>query len=504
MHEISFRVFAVALAGLLALQFVAGLWHISDPFIDGRLHYNWGPPFWLMKAQETNDIGLSGAYFGVAEYRSHPQLIGPVIALWTRAAGYSEASIRLLSLSLTVLSTLIFALAIRHFTDNRRALAFALLFAALPLVYIYGKKLDQEALVLLFLAIHLWGIGLLTQSSRAGLVVAGIGSLGMVLSDWSGLLLAFAAGAVAPFAWGWKEHKQRVISFVAVSYTAAAVGLGLFLLQGYLQAGSPGLGALVAEYAGLWRYRAGGTASDVVWYKWLSTQLGFLSRNFTIPLALAGLSGLVLMLSKGIRVHDGRAWTAAVFVCGITIGHVAYMLAVPQASGVHIYYQYFLAVAIAFGLVYLVDRFAEKLSPRSTKYTWAAVLLCVVLGTAASSIYQYHKLLVKDTAGDASDIALVRRVRDLPVGVLVIGIASNRTAASWFENKNIEYYAGRAIQGHDFTRVPYADYQIVPVSYSAQILDAINTNALYGPGVTGTQVHCSTNFCLLELELEGR
>lgn len=180
------KTFGFLLGGLLVLQFIAGLWLIDYPFVDGRYHYNWGPPFWLMHAQDINEVGLPATYFGLQSYSSHPQLIGPVIATWTSVFGYSEASIRLLALSLTVLATLFLTLFVRIFLGNRKALLFTLFFAALPLTYIYGRKLDQEALVLLFLGIHLWGIGLLTQDKKkTGIAVATLGAFGMMLSDWS-------------------------------------------------------------------------------------------------------------------------------------------------------------------------------------------------------------------------------------------------------------------------------------------------------------------------------
>lgn len=68
------NVFSLILGGILLLQAIAGLWHISDPYIDGRLHYNWGPPFWLIHAKAINDVGLIKADFGVVDGRNKETL----------------------------------------------------------------------------------------------------------------------------------------------------------------------------------------------------------------------------------------------------------------------------------------------------------------------------------------------------------------------------------------------------------------------------------------------
>lgn len=306
MYEPSQRTFAILLSVILFLQCLAGLLYINYPFLDGRLHYNWGPPFWLLRAKAINDVGLTSTYFGLKDYSSHPQLIGPVIALWTSLAGYSEISIRFLSLLLTLITTFFLTLAVRNFTTPRRALAFAVLFAALPLIYIYGRKLDQEALVLVFLAIHMWGLSLIETNTRKALRLVCLGSLGMALSDWSGPVFSLSTTLALFCIWKWSEHKQLITRFAVGSLGASGAGLLLFLFQSYFQAEASSVSEFIHPYYEQWLYRAGFNG-DFSWLGWTYQQFQFLSANYSIPAVLIACIALVLSLQKKYAPHHTSA-----------------------------------------------------------------------------------------------------------------------------------------------------------------------------------------------------
>lgn len=497
--DFSTRTFGILIAVVACLQILFGLWHISDPFIDGRYHYNWGPPFWLIQAETINEVGLSHTYFGLKDYASHPQLIGPIVAGWTRVAGYSEASIRMLSLLLTVLATAFLSLAMRSFFGNRRAVAFALLFASLPMVYIYGKKLDQEALLIVFLGLHLWGIGTLERSKKIGLALVAFGSLGMMLSDWSGAVFALATGIGAFVAWGWKEHKRRILEFVFVSWSASALGLVLFLVQSYLQTGASNVQEFVRNYAELWKYRAGQTVDRPSWMTWVGKQMTNISLNFTMPLALTALFGLMWQLRKRCE-GDRAAWAGTVFVAAIFCANIAYMVAVPQASAVHLYYQYYLSVPLALGLVLLLDFVSARVRARHARALWywsLGLLLCIA---ASASIYQYHKLLVDDMWGDVSDIELIRSIRNLSAEQSVITVNTEVAALDWFSNPNIPYYAGREIPGSLLaSTTPTTGWILIPYGILDDVVRVYLKVPGYGPSAS---IHnlCVTHLCLVKID----
>lgn len=488
------------LLGILIVQFLTGLFYINYPFFDGRLHYNWGPAFWLLQAEKINHVGLQATYWGTKDYPAHPQLIGPVIALWTRTAGYSEGSIRTLSLLLTVLVTVFLTLAIKRFMGSKKALAFSLIFASLPLVYIYGKKLDQEALVLLFLAIYLYGISKITFSEKKGYLISAMGVLGMALSDWSGLVFTAFIATASIFAWSGRENKERIIKFFLISFVVSVFGLLLFLTQSYLQAGSPGFAKFFQNYYELWRFRAG-VSTNISWWGWLTAQFNFLSVNYSVPLGLVAFVVLARVFRSKV---DTNIKTICIFILAILLGELFYMVLLRQASGVHVYYQYFLSIPIAFGLLLLIDEITnlfKNFSEKEKKQTWLVVFSILCIGLMSYTTYQYNDLLFHSSGTDLTDIELMSYIKTIPLDKGIIVAEINNMAISWYQNPNIIYYSGRENIPTYLLEdgVPFADYQLVPSSQAKAYAQAIDGGG-YDQKITATIVKCSVNICLLNLK----
>lgn len=497
MGEMSHRMFLAALGALFVLQALFGMYRMGEPMVDGRYHYNWGPAFWLEHAKATNDVGLNATYWGVKDYASHPQLIGPVVALWTNAFGYSERSIRTLPLLLTIVATGILALALRRLLDARRALLTAALFAALPLVYIYGKKLDQEVLVLVFLCTYLLGLSYIDASRRRGLALMGVSALGMMLSDWSGFVFAIVFAGTALYLW-WKEDRSLAMRAACYTLLGAALGLFLYALQSYLQAGSPPVFAFMQSYADLWSYRA---TTGLNISQWILKQGTYLSRNYSLLLPLIALLGIAFSLTRRVRIEEPLLYRTALYMGATALANILYMLIVMQASSVHLYYQYFLALPIAFGIVLLIEKFLRPRSQESL-YKWIAVAILLLFCTASMAGYQYHKLFTNEMAGDASDIELIKSIRELPQEATVVAGHINQTSASWYEGGNITWYAGRNIKGYVLEEgMPFTDFQIVPERYADAYLQKVAEGG-YGFPASGQKVQCSSNLCLLSLERE--
>lgn len=495
MKDLSRSAFALGLTCLLALQVFCGFFELGMPFYDGRYHLNWGPPFWLMKAQETNEAGLAASYFGVAGYHSHPQLIGPVVALWTRGVGSSEASIRGLALLLALVSTALIAVWVRRYLGSWAALCSAALFASLPIIFIYGRKLDQENLLVVFLLAQLIGYSIVRSQRRAGLALIAASSLLMMSSDWSGAVFAVALWLAALIAWG-RPERRLLITAGIVSAGGVIVALAAFLLQTSLQRSLGSLPALVGDYYELWQYRAGhaSDATSASW--WLYRQAWFINANFSFPLFVLGLGGLALELFR--RMRDERRRELAIFASAVLAGSLAYQLAVPQASGIHIYYQFYYAVPIAMGLYLAVSAFATRYI-RARRGVVAVVGL-LVLASAAWSFEQYRLIAHTGSWGDRSDINLLKTIRDIPTDEQVVAGEVDELMRSWFDNPNIRYYAGRDIPAFVLEDgMPMAPYQIVPSAVEVDYLRQINSAHGYGAAVRASTLYCATDYCLLQL-----
>lgn len=492
-RSIAGKSFYGLLVALLAMQFFAGLWHIGDPFVDGSQHYNWGPPFWLMKAQDINAVGLPATYFGLKDYASHPELIGPVISLWTQVGGYSEASIRMLSLVLTMLATLFLILAIREYLDGRKALLTGAIFACLPLVYIFGKKLDQEALVLVFLALTLWGLGRLQHERSWGTSLLFAGGLGMMLSDWSGAVFAFALGLLCLSELGVTSTSGRRGTLVL--WLGAALGLLVFILQSYLQSGAHTISAYSQNYIDVWKYRAGLGSVHLTPFVWLGKQYFFAQINYTIPVLLAGAVGLWTGLRKAAPVEHRKIATLGATIFAAS---VAYMAAVPQASAIHIYFQYFLSVPIAIGLLLLVYAIAEWWKPREAESYAMYLGSLLFIALSITTAFTYNKFLTSQY-GDVSDIQLLKSLRTLPEGKTVVAADNDGYVRDWFMNPNIRYYSGRDIPTYSFDEgVEPADYMVVRKEVAPQIQQQLADGTVKKQAEI-QQPRCSQTFCLIKI-----
>ena len=483
------------------MQLFAGLWHLGDPFYDGRYHYNWGPAFWLLRAQDTNDAGIAASYFGVAGYHSHPQLIGAVIAPWTQVVGYSESSIRSLALLLAVIATALLAWWVRRHAGNVAALAAAALFASLPIIYMFGKKLDQENLLIIFLLLQLIGYSYVKSSVRWGLVAIGASSFLMMSSDWSGAVFAAALWVGALAAWGWSANRQLLIRAACVSATGVVAGLIVFLVQSYVQEAHGSASKLFGDYYQVWQYRAG-KDSGLPWYWWLYRQYYFLVENFSLPLFLLALGSLGVAARTRTRAVEHRE--LAIFGLAVFFGSLVYQLAVPQASGVHVYYQFYYAIPVAIGLYLAANFFAKRYAPR-LKNGSLVVAGLLFLSSALWTVHIYYEFINVNQSGDRSDIGLLRSLREIPPDLEIVVGEATELGRAWFQGPNIRYYAGRDIPTYLLEEgIKLAPYQIIPAFTTKDYADAINIKHAYGRGVTAAVMYCSTHYCLLNILIPHR
>lgn len=512
------RYAAVLIVLLLAVQTLAGLWHIRDPFVDGRYHYNWAPPFWLMKAKATNEAGMVRSAFGIVSgitrddkgeivrlsyYSSHPQLLGPSFALWTKVFGYREWSSRLFTLLLSVATAALFIFALRKAFGISFALLSGTLFAALPLIYIYGKRIDFENLVLFWLAVAFLGYMKLFRKERYALPLFYAGCIATALSDWSGFVLVFFVGvfSLAFF----REDKGCAKKAALAAGVSIVAALFLFALQNYVQGDYAGLGDFFQRYVELVRYRTDIDTGSIPWSLWAFKQWVHVRMNFSALLSIAAVLGLfgaahALMRRKKTSPLEERA--ALSFAIASFLGGLAWIVLIKQGSFIHLSYQYFFSLPVVVGGIWFLYRLSGRVNGRSMSRDQAFVGLAtlLILFTMWNAYRMYVNLLTKDFNGDATDVAFVKSLRELPRGedarIVALG---DPNEVEWWSAPNIEYYAGRAVKAQSFEKVPLVPYQIVPKRFAERIAGLITNGSSYGTPYETATKECSTNFCLLEV-----
>lgn len=506
----------VVISIILTTQFVASLWHINDSFIDGRYHYNWGPPFWLMNAKLTNEVGITKSYFGVVQgvnktsegiiekasyYESHPQLIGPIFAFWTKMFGYSEASARIFSVILTIITTALFFFSFNKIFGLTFASVFSILFAFTPIIYIYGKKLDQEALVLLFLSLTFLGyIKLFLKENRA-IPLLFVGFLGMMLSDWSGFVFSGLIGIILLIVLYKYRDIKSLKRAIFIIITSVFFALFLFVLQRYFQDGGASLSisSFIQQYFGLWKYRAGIQGGVAIpWSLWLLKQYVNLLLNFSAILLLLALAGLIFCIKSIIQKSTNKEEKSVLlFVVTIFIGQLFYIIFLQQASFVHLYYQYYLSFVFAFGIVWLIKVFSQNRKNANRVFIIMGVIALIL--SIWQTYYAYTKLLTKDINGDETDIALIKSVKNVPLNIEVIAMG-DKNEQEWFSGPNIQYYTDRTISFYQPDHVPFAPYTFVPKRFSQKVVDFMISGKAFGSPLSAKITSCSTNYCLIKVE----
>ena len=477
---------------VLLAQGIFGSFGITEPFSDGRLHWNWGPSFWLLHAQQINSVGLVGARFGVVSdvvirggkavangfYQSHPQLIGPVVALWTRLFGYEEWSVRLLALALTMATTVFLWLAIRKLFSTRVANTTIVLWALMPIIAIYGRKLDQEPLVLFFLALALFGFARARQTTGRPWIFF-FGLICACLSDWSGFVFAACLSAACLF-FGKKEDRR----FVVAGGAAILVGLALLAVQLVVERT---VTHSAIDLVSLYQFRSADAAPSVAAWFWKQWQ--YLVDNF--GMLAAGIFPLTVWFFVGrSSVERGEDRLSRALFGAIVVGQLLYLAVVPQAAAIHGYFQYYFSLPLAVGLSLLF----ERMRFRRCGAVSAAVLFVFCLAVQSVGSVLLWGQIRHSWYGDATDVALLREIRAYPQTATVQALGGPK---GWFDNPNIHYYARRNISLAVPGELPFPDVYVVAEESADALIERLRvTNSK--PFPTPSKRDCSNHFCIVE------
>ncbi|OGH68271.1 MAG: hypothetical protein A3C15_03990 [Candidatus Magasanikbacteria bacterium RIFCSPHIGHO2_02_FULL_50_9b] len=495
------------LGAIVAIQIAVFSLFITDPFVDGRLHINWGPAFWLLKAQHMHEVNFFEAYLGVVAdtkivdgrtvaagwYSSHPQFIAIPLYVWTAIFGFGEWVVRSLAALVTVATTIIFWFAMRVRHTPKQATLFAAAWAFMPLYVAFGRKLDQEPFVMLFFALACLGYERFASGKTRMPWLWGASMLFMVWSDWSGFVIAglllLAHAALMRY---WKPARLLALW----NLIGSGCGAAIVAFQAILPNGS--LAGAMTEAQNLYAYRAG-TSEKFFWYTWAKKQLsyfwqnyvwlfGFLSATIFIRSVLMKKNLFTAIKTRGFEIE--HLFGIAAIAC------LVYALLVPQATSIHIYYQYFYGPLVAWGGLL----FFEWMERYVHRYAINAFVPATIFGIVlALGLYHGITILSVDRMagwGWTGEIGLMKYVATLDKNKPIIAITGGANINTWFDNPNITYYAGRHIQTIDSPAGDFTyPYVIMGNEYITERTNELNKKVASDEEYRILQ--CSQALCLL-------
>lgn len=499
--------------GIIAVQLFIFSLRMTDPFIDGRFHTNWGGPFWLMKAEQMVRVSPVISYFGIVSavtstptglapeswYSSHPQFIAIPLYVWARLFGFHEWTVRSLAAVFTVATTLVMWYALRQRHTSQQALLFSLIWVLLPAIMIYGNKLDQEPLVYFFFSVACVAHERYMRSDtgmrlkKIMPVIFGGAVMFMLWSDWSGFVFAACCA---------------VLFFLARRHIAARAFLWSTIAGGALGAAVVGVQTLATRnhssemdnFTGLYnvyKYRSGTTVPHF-WYGWLQKQYRFFGLNYGVLGALAGIGGFAWWLRtrarESLATQGVQLWHLFLVMC---ISTFLYALIVPQATSIHIYYQIFYSFAVAYGIMRGYEC-AVAWYGRRQAGNGSLIMPYVLMALLAVTVYGGIKHLYQDVTGGwgtVHEINLLKKLHGVPQDKQVVAIVDNRSAV-WLGNANIEWYTGRVIKNIAPEQALLTDWAVITADSQDEKIAALDSFT-----ATSTQFvsrGCSPGFCLLE------
>lgn len=490
---------------LILLQLGIGSLRLTDVFADGSFHMNWGPPFWLLKAQSMEQLPAYYAFAGVAEaptttpsgdlrpsgyYSSHPQFISIPLGLWTRVFGTREWAVRSLAELFTTLAMVFLFLAVRRRQGTALAAFTALTWILLPIIFTYGRKLDQEIFVTFFLALGFYAYERFVTTSARWPVLWTVSMIGLVWSDWSGWL--FAGLCAALFLTTYKRERIKPLFWATI--VGGAVGAIIVVVQLLWQSGWD-WGLFKSLYE-LYGYRSETSISGKAWNV---REFQFFMQNYTYVFSFVGvIGGLIALWYARIADKKKKAAPSLLFFFGIAfLGTLIYAFVVKQASYIHIYFQYYYSFLVASGIVYVGFWIAKY---RLRSHVLFVALVLYIVGAVGNLVYAGQRNLYEDVRNPVafarSDIKLIEHFAQVSVGKNAVYVFAEEVK-HLLDYPNVNYYTKRKIPVittpafvHD------VDWALIPAPATSVALVFFAKQSV--PGTSYTVFECSKKFCVLK------
>jgi 4-amino-4-deoxy-L-arabinose transferase-like glycosyltransferase len=414
---------ALAVISFVALVFlIDAAPRISMPF--GGSHDGRNAALWASGARSIAENGLEASRLGaVADeretYAHHPPGIYLETAATRAIGGDSETALRAPAWLGSLASIGLLWFLLRELGGSRVATSSALALAVgSPMFLLYGPMLNHEALSLPFAIAALLILARARHGNRDSPWLAGFVGLAAALLSWEGVMLAIAIGAIELVRW-WRT--RRLDPATAAMTAASAAGLGLTVLWLWWANGG------FAEMGTAYTRRAGSHgfgAADFV-----SSQITYLRWAFPVWSLVLGALGLLIALRRGrdLPVVAVAAGVPAVYLVGFLSG-----------SYYHTYWNFWLVIVVAIGVVTVADDVLSWSSSSTTRHRAVSV---VVLAASAGALLAGTRIQGVDAEAfvDGANGGAVVRSLDLPASQPALLVWAGIGEPAWW----IEYYTRR-------------------------------------------------------------
>jgi hypothetical protein len=390
-------------------------------------------------------------------YLNHP----PLVCLWTSlplaVLGDHEWAARLVPIGATLGSVVLLVRIVGGLGGHLLGVLAGFFFATLPVTAYFGRMIDHVAPVQLFTLLMLHGYllwtGLYTGPARgrAGARWYVAGAVLGIGTGWAAVLPAFLICAWHALRVARGSGDARLLAWLAGAPAAAIAAVVLHILAGC----GWDLTMLPALVAGR---SLGGVGGAQAWPDWLAVQWVHLTRNFTLPGALAAIACAEVMAASLARPPRGAL--AALFplrgdlaaATGLTGLHgLLYVALFKNAAWFHDYWQLFLGPFVAVSLASLAVVAFEAVRPRWPRLApvaMASLMLLPVPWTAASLAFY-----AAQRQPFSEHVEALRRLRDLvppraPVWISRRWGAASETIGGFVSrrmNPVVAYYADRPL-----------------------------------------------------------
>jgi len=243
-HMLSPRTFKIAVAAITLMTGLILLWQVSGPwhgFYDAndsafhsaiaRNYLRYG--VWELRFGQAVNFAPVSNLTELKFYQHHPPLLPLSVALSFTLFGEREASARLVPIAFTLGNVLLIALLARKLYGYRSALIAAFIFATLPAVLYFGRKVGYEPLTLFFVLLAVWSyIRFLEKRSGPRLCALLLAVGAGLLSDW---LTYFLIPPISVHCWRSRGEPASFRKSLSCGLPVFAVAVfAAFELQSYL------------------------------------------------------------------------------------------------------------------------------------------------------------------------------------------------------------------------------------------------------------------------------
>jgi hypothetical protein len=454
----------LSLTGVLGLQLWFCRGKFGLPFLDTRLHYNYDNADFSFRARSGNRNGDLRSQFGVTAnmysrwgekigkptyYTDHPFLVKALFQQFTRITGTEEWASRAFSLAVSFgIAAGLYVLLLQTTRSLVASLAGATVLVSLPLFAVYQTCMKFEtdgmlASVWLFVALTAYLQGGRTRT----LAVYGILTAVAFLVHWTAALFVGAIGAYVLMAW-WLGKGPRFKRAALVTISAGLLGMGLLVASmSYIQRGWRG------AWSHLGRSFAARSAA-VPAAAWSARQWSYLQANFSrvVPWLVLGLSLFLAgqwwwtRRQRSLPTSPRRfSHLLLVFILSTLAVACFWLVAFPQGSFIHKYWQYWFCLPSAA----LIAAFLGSL--RASRISLGAGALAaggLVISLFAAARASYAGVL-QDQLGTPEDVAFLVSLRDDYFSRMVFVPISETPLNQWFDGPLFEYYTDRKIVAAD-------------------------------------------------------